>query len=290
MAATPGLSDALGRGPGQLLTDSSGLQYLRARYCDADAGRFLTEDPVPFAQRYAYVGGNPVNLSDPSGQCPRLVKKLCKRISDAYHAVASAVSAANDVGVAASTKLDNALSDIPGMDRPVARAVDSAVRAVGDAKLDVLKAVAGGARYCLTQGISLSAKSESIWLMRFRPSSDGAVLRRSQAAEAASSTIKCALDEPGRVLVQGGAARVWRYPTVPAALLAAIALAGCSGSSPSTNPTSTRGAATSSGVATSAISPAVGSALTSSSSPAATSATSPGGEHIHKWRYHILVR
>jgi len=36
--------------------DSSGLEYLRARYYDPAVGRFLTQDPIPFVQRYPYVG------------------------------------------------------------------------------------------------------------------------------------------------------------------------------------------------------------------------------------------
>jgi len=47
--------------------DATGLQYLRARYYDAATGRFASRDPLPFAQRYAYVGGNPVNYVDPGG-------------------------------------------------------------------------------------------------------------------------------------------------------------------------------------------------------------------------------
>ncbi len=49
--------------------DATGLQYLRARYYDAATGRFASRDPLPLAQRYAYVGGNPVNLVDPTGLC-----------------------------------------------------------------------------------------------------------------------------------------------------------------------------------------------------------------------------
>ena len=36
-----------------------GLYYLRARAYDPALGRFLQRDPVPFAQRYAYVGEQP---------------------------------------------------------------------------------------------------------------------------------------------------------------------------------------------------------------------------------------
>jgi uncharacterized protein RhaS with RHS repeats len=48
--------------------DSTGLQYLRARYYDPATGRFLSQDPLPLLQRYPYVGNNPANLFDPSGQ------------------------------------------------------------------------------------------------------------------------------------------------------------------------------------------------------------------------------
>ena len=51
--------------------DPTGLQYLRARYYDAATGRFLTQDPLPLLQRYAYVGNNPATFVDPSGFCER---------------------------------------------------------------------------------------------------------------------------------------------------------------------------------------------------------------------------
>ncbi|ONK25447.1 hypothetical protein BVE85_09925 [Streptococcus azizii] len=54
--------------------DGTGLDYLRARYYDSQAGTFLTEDSYsgsrsnPLSQnRYAYVQNNPVNYTDPSG-------------------------------------------------------------------------------------------------------------------------------------------------------------------------------------------------------------------------------
>ncbi|MEO1663447.1 MAG: RHS repeat-associated core domain-containing protein [Chloroflexota bacterium] len=57
-------------------TDSTGLQYLRARYYDPSIGIFIAKDPVwgfsgmsQSMNGYSYVHGNPINLTDPSGLC-----------------------------------------------------------------------------------------------------------------------------------------------------------------------------------------------------------------------------
>ena len=50
------------------------LYYYRARYYHPQMGRFLGPDPIPLASGarslYAYVGNNPVNFVDPTGQFP----------------------------------------------------------------------------------------------------------------------------------------------------------------------------------------------------------------------------
>lgn len=49
-------------------TNSTGLLYYNARYYNPTLAKFTTADSVPDQQnRYAYVGNNPINLSDPSG-------------------------------------------------------------------------------------------------------------------------------------------------------------------------------------------------------------------------------
>jgi RHS repeat-associated protein len=46
-----------------------GLQYLRARYYDPSLGRFISRDPLPIGNRYAYVDNNVINYADPAGLC-----------------------------------------------------------------------------------------------------------------------------------------------------------------------------------------------------------------------------
>ncbi|MES2369766.1 MAG: RHS repeat-associated core domain-containing protein [Pseudomonadota bacterium] len=51
--------------------DATGMIYYRARYYDPTLGRFISRDPAGMpdgVNRYAYVGGDPVNRTDPSGE------------------------------------------------------------------------------------------------------------------------------------------------------------------------------------------------------------------------------
>jgi RHS repeat-associated protein len=79
--------------------DSTGLDYMRARYYDPSTGTFLSRDSHPASpdspqtiNRYSYVTNDPVNLVDPSGQW-------------AYAACSSA-SAAAVAGVGASGNVE----------------------------------------------------------------------------------------------------------------------------------------------------------------------------------------
>jgi len=54
------------------MSEPGGLYYMRARYYDAETGRFISEDPIGFAggdlNLYAYVANNPVLFVDPDGE------------------------------------------------------------------------------------------------------------------------------------------------------------------------------------------------------------------------------
>jgi len=54
----------------QKLDIQSGLYYYKARWYDPEVGRFLQPDPIGYSDGinlYAYVGGDPVNSTDPTG-------------------------------------------------------------------------------------------------------------------------------------------------------------------------------------------------------------------------------
>ncbi|MFL9906676.1 RHS repeat-associated core domain-containing protein [Paraburkholderia sp. RL17-337-BIB-A] len=52
--------------------DGTGLYYYRSRYYSPQTGRFISEDPIGWASgqtnAYAYVNGNPVQFTDPTGE------------------------------------------------------------------------------------------------------------------------------------------------------------------------------------------------------------------------------
>jgi RHS repeat-associated protein len=73
----------------------SGLTYYRARYYDASIGRFTQRDQIGLnggINLYAYTSNNPINFTDPSGNCVGPLARAC--IAGAQWLAAKAVPAA----------------------------------------------------------------------------------------------------------------------------------------------------------------------------------------------------
>jgi RHS repeat-associated protein len=68
-ASTGSISNPF-RYTGREFDSEAGIYQYRARYYDPSVGRFMSEDPVWYGtfNLYNYVGGNPVNYTDPSGR------------------------------------------------------------------------------------------------------------------------------------------------------------------------------------------------------------------------------
>jgi len=100
---------------GQYLDVETGNYYLRARYYDPSAGRFMTRDPIGFAggiNLYTYCGNNPVNAIDPLGLDTYLLffDPLEKIFADAAYAKQSKLKVLHpkdDVRVAPVRSTDN---------------------------------------------------------------------------------------------------------------------------------------------------------------------------------------
>ena len=58
---------------GEYTDNESGLVYLRARYYDPPTQQFLSRDTLLTQLPYAYVNGNPLNFTDPSGHNPGIL-------------------------------------------------------------------------------------------------------------------------------------------------------------------------------------------------------------------------
>jgi len=91
---------------GHITDTETGLTYMHARYYDPVIGRFLSPDPVGFAEagpgyfnRYAYVMNDPVNATDPTGMYARgsgWTDEEWNKFNEAQNAAAEAAEGAVD--------------------------------------------------------------------------------------------------------------------------------------------------------------------------------------------------
>ena len=70
LLASTGTKGAFGFS-GEYTDPETGFVYLRARYYEPATGQFISRDPLEAAtgEAYSYVGGNPLNVTDPTGLC-----------------------------------------------------------------------------------------------------------------------------------------------------------------------------------------------------------------------------
>jgi len=115
MAEGPYTYDAYGQGAssagvpfkytGRRLDPETGLYYYRARYYSAALGRFLQTDPVGYGDdmnMYAYVGGDPVNMVDPTGAFWGAVSKGVKILVKGGDVAATFAGAMEDLDTLSS--------------------------------------------------------------------------------------------------------------------------------------------------------------------------------------------
>ncbi|WP_256765651.1 RHS repeat-associated core domain-containing protein [Streptococcus azizii] len=115
--------------------DSTGLDYLRARYYDSQVGTFLTEDSYqgeladPLSQnRYSYVQNNPVNYTDPSGHMWNPLQQLWNGAKKGYRKAQGALSGAWNVMKQAVSGAWNQFRDFVGN---VTNQIGSGLRQLG---------------------------------------------------------------------------------------------------------------------------------------------------------------
>ncbi|MFY0575470.1 HNH/endonuclease VII fold putative polymorphic toxin [Cystobacter fuscus] len=76
--------------PGQYWDDETGLHYNDRRYYDPETGRYLTEDPIGIEgglNLYLYAEANPINFSDPTGECRLLGGAIKGAVSGAVSSI-----------------------------------------------------------------------------------------------------------------------------------------------------------------------------------------------------------
>ena len=133
-----------------VMREADNLYYMRARYYDADQGRFISEDPIGFAggiNVYAYVGSNPMMLVDPSGLVAERVSDI-PSLDDSFTPSPSPTF---------TEKIGSFLADSWRLSEGINPARASA--AFGASKLAVIFAAKAGPFYKTTKEATAAAKS-----------------------------------------------------------------------------------------------------------------------------------
>ena len=106
---SPAANDNQSGFTGHIKDKDTGLNYMQARYYDPNIGRFLSIDPVGFAEtglpqqfnRYAYTWNDPINAKDPDGEFVQFVAKF---VVDVGLEVAIQAASGESINLGAATK------------------------------------------------------------------------------------------------------------------------------------------------------------------------------------------
>ena len=117
---------------GYLEEDDSNLKFAQARYYDAEAGRFQSEDSVKgytntpvTLNRYAYCWNNPISYVDRDGNWPDWVNKAANYVSEHKQQIIG--TAITVVGTAAGVAAQVAITAVCPAAAPLAAAVGGAI-------------------------------------------------------------------------------------------------------------------------------------------------------------------
>jgi RHS repeat-associated protein len=144
---------------GHIRDAATGLTYAQARYYNPVTARFLAPDPVGFADnralgdyrffnRYAYTFNDPVNVTDPNGECPWCVGAIIGA------AVGAAIDVAGQVAAGEGT-LGERLGNIDAGQTIRAAGVGAVAGALGPGAPALARA--GGASNITAQAVGATA-------------------------------------------------------------------------------------------------------------------------------------
>ncbi|CAA0092866.1 tRNA3(Ser)-specific nuclease WapA [Halioglobus japonicus] len=144
-----------------IYTEDDNLYYMRARYYDAEVGRFISEDPAGFvdgSNLYAYVGGNPIGTVDPTG----LYAGYGSGPYSSYYATKRSADAAGREDYAKVTStLGDALTIATPLSGPFAPHVGTVATGV-----TILSAVLDPSENLLSGSLALAVESAATILLR----------------------------------------------------------------------------------------------------------------------------
>lgn len=159
LGAHSGVQSAFGF-TGNLFDAVTGLLYLRARDYDAATGQFLTVDPLvdQTRQPYAYVGNNPIMLTDPSGLAAAEVGAFFLGALDGLTGgISSAILEEAVPGYDCFIKAHNTAFTAGSVIAQVAVAVVTIVGTAGAGALLI------AAKYAVTAGVRAGIKAGAKW-------------------------------------------------------------------------------------------------------------------------------